>query len=77
MHSCYLRLKFRYENQIKFVNGQIFSINSQIILHGDVSYFPFVILDDFIVMPNHIHGIIYIDKPMKSIRQINQFLWFI
>lgn len=25
-------------------------------------HFPFVILDEFIVMPNHIHGIIIIDK---------------
>lgn len=26
------------------------------------AHFPFVILDKFIVMPNHIHGIIIIDK---------------
>jgi REP element-mobilizing transposase RayT len=26
-------------------------------------HFPFVILDEFIVMPNHVHGIIIIDKP--------------
>ena len=25
--------------------------------------FPFVILDEFIVMPNHMHGIVVIDKP--------------
>ena len=25
--------------------------------------FPFVILDEFIVMPNHMHGIAIIDKP--------------
>ncbi len=25
--------------------------------------FPFVILDGFVVMPNHVHGIIIIDKP--------------
>ena len=24
-------------------------------------HFPFVILDEFIVMPNHVHGIIVID----------------
>jgi putative transposase len=27
-------------------------------------HFPFVILDEFVVMPNHIHGIIIIDKPV-------------
>ncbi|SOD19653.1 transposase [Pedobacter xixiisoli] len=26
-------------------------------------HFPFVILDEFVVMPNHIHGIIIINKP--------------
>lgn len=28
-------------------------------------YFPFVKLGEFIVMPNHIHGIIIIDKPIE------------
>lgn len=27
------------------------------------NHFPFVKLDAFVVMPNHIHGIIIIDKP--------------
>jgi len=27
------------------------------------NHFPFVILDAFVVMPNHVHGIIIIDKP--------------
>ena len=26
-------------------------------------HFPFVVLDEFVVMPNHLHGIIIIDKP--------------
>jgi len=26
--------------------------------------FPFVVLDHFVVMPNHVHGIIHIDKPL-------------
>jgi putative transposase len=26
-------------------------------------HFPFVVLDGFVVMPNHVHGIIVIDKP--------------
>jgi putative transposase len=29
-------------------------------------HFPFVVLDKFVVMPNHVHGIIIIDKPMKK-----------
>jgi len=27
------------------------------------SRFPYVLLDEFVVMPNHIHGIVIIDKP--------------
>ena len=26
-------------------------------------HFPFVILDEFVVMPNHVHGVVVIDKP--------------
>ena len=29
-------------------------------------HFPFVILDEFVVMPNHVHGIINISKPMND-----------
>jgi len=29
-------------------------------------HFPFVVLDEFVVMPNHMHGIICIDKPPKE-----------
>lgn len=29
-------------------------------------HFPFVTLDEFIVMPNHIHGIIIINKPVET-----------
>ena len=29
-------------------------------------HFPFVILDEFVVMPNHVHGIIVIDKPVPD-----------
>lgn len=28
-------------------------------------HFPFVELDEFIVMPNHVHGILFINKPAK------------
>ena len=27
------------------------------------AHFPFVVLDAFVIMPNHVHGIIVIDKP--------------
>ncbi len=27
-------------------------------------HFPFVKLDEFVIMPNHVHGIIFIDKPV-------------
>ncbi|MDP2902326.1 MAG: hypothetical protein Q8N96_04365 [Methylovulum sp.] len=30
-------------------------------------HFPFVILDGFVVMPNHVHGIIIINKPMTTV----------
>jgi REP element-mobilizing transposase RayT len=30
------------------------------------NHFPFVVLDEFVVMPNHIHGIIIIDKPTDA-----------
>jgi hypothetical protein len=28
------------------------------------NHFPFVILGEFVVMPNHVHGIVIIDKPI-------------
>jgi len=27
------------------------------------AHFPFIVLDEFVVMPNHVHGILVIDKP--------------
>ncbi|GAB3199949.1 REP element-mobilizing transposase RayT [Pontibacter aydingkolensis] len=36
-------------------------------------YHPFVKLDGFIVMPNHIHGIIFINKPDREEWQPNKF----
>ena len=30
-------------------------------------YFPFIRLDEMVVMPNHIHGILWIDKPLISV----------
>jgi len=37
------------------------------------NHFPFVKLDDFVVMPNHIHGILFINKPYKIDWQPNKF----
>ena len=35
--------------------------------------FQFVELDDFVVMPNHLHGILFINKPNKTDWQVNKF----
>ena len=35
------------------------------IWHEIPDHFPFVILDEFIIMPNHLHGIIQIDNDVK------------
>lgn len=37
------------------------------------NHFPFVELDEFVVMPNHVHGILFIDKPDKTSWEINKF----
>lgn len=34
---------------------------------------PFVVIDAFIVMPDHMHGILYFDKPEKRTWQHNRF----
>jgi REP element-mobilizing transposase RayT len=36
-------------------------------------FHPYVELDDFVIMPDHIHGILCIDKPDKTIWEINKF----
>lgn len=36
-------------------------------------HFPFVVLDEFIVMPNHVHGILFINKPDYNKWQPNKF----
>src|SRR6056297_1312172 len=38
--------------------------------------FPFAKLDEFIVMPNHVHGIIEIDKSLKCRHAINRMPTF-
>lgn len=35
-------------------------------------HFPFAILDEFVIMPNHIHGIIIIDKPTIDEQMIDE-----
>jgi|SRR6185312_7516559 len=37
------------------------------------NHFPFVELDAFVVMPNHLHGILFINKPYKVDWQPNKF----
>lgn len=37
------------------------------------NHFPFVIPDEFIIMPNHVHGIISINKPFREKWQPNKF----
>lgn len=34
---------------------------------GISQHFPFVIVDEYSVMPNHVHGIIIIDKPVDTV----------
>ena len=36
------------------------------------NHFPFVILDEYVIMPNHIHGILIFNKPDVS-QQFNKF----
>jgi putative transposase len=59
----------------KIVDGQIiFSEIGEIARkywHEIPEHFPFVNLDEFVVMPNHIHGIIIIDKPTNG--QSNEY----
>jgi putative transposase len=37
------------------------------------NHFPFVELDEFVIMPNHIHGILYINREDKFDWQLNKF----
>jgi len=39
------------------------------------NHFPFVVLDEFVIMPDHIHGLIYFNKPDHAyrIQHPNQF----
>jgi REP-associated tyrosine transposase len=33
-------------------------------------HFPFVLLDEFVAMPNHVHGIVIIDKPSPNVTSV-------
>ncbi len=37
------------------------------------TFHPYIELDDFVIMPDHIHGILCIDKPDKTNWEINKF----
>ena len=37
------------------------------------THYPFVEMDEFVVMPNHIHGILFFNRPEKTDWQPNQF----
>lgn len=37
------------------------------------THYPFVELDDFVVMPNHIHGILYFNRIEKTVWRPNVF----
>jgi len=37
------------------------------------NHFPFIELDEFVVMPNHMHGILFINRPDKIDWQANKF----
>jgi REP element-mobilizing transposase RayT len=36
-------------------------------------FYPFVKLDDFSIMPDHLHAILFIDKPDKTSWEVNKF----
>lgn len=37
------------------------------------SFHPYAELDEFVVMPDHVHGILLIDKPYKTSWELNKF----
>ena len=34
---------------------------------GISDHFPFVVLDEWVVMPNHVHGVLFIDIDMDNV----------
>src|SRR4051812_34771123 len=36
-------------------------------------HFPFVELDEFVIMPDHVHGVLFINKPDKTDWELNKF----
>jgi putative transposase len=39
-------------------------------------HFPFIELDEFKVMPNHLHGILFIDKTKSGLQPEKEFVYF-
>lgn len=37
------------------------------------AHFPFVIVDHFVVMPNHLHGLLFLDRPEYHGWELNRF----
>jgi putative transposase len=60
------------ENGAKIAATEIGSIATQNWLNIP-QHFPFVELDEYVIMPNHIHGIIFINKPDKIDWNPNKF----
>jgi putative transposase len=65
---CFFGKIFDGEMELSGIGKLINQFWNEIPIH-----FPFVILDAFVVMPNHIHGIIVINKPGTLGSIINQF----
>jgi putative transposase len=40
---------------------------------GIPGFHPYVELDDFVIMPDHVHGILFMNKPDKTSWEINKF----
>ena len=69
-----------YFGEIPVETGNCPSLQPTIIGQTAIKYwteipkhYPFVELDEFVAMPNHIHGILFFDRPEKTHWQPNQF----
>jgi putative transposase len=75
--------RFRYFGEIE---NQTVESQSVITLNmtkiGEIAYnnwknisefHPYVELDDFVIMPDHLHGILFINKPDKTTWELNKF----
>lgn len=71
--------RVQYFGEIKELSGEAYLQPSEI---GEVAlnnwleipnHYSFVELNQYVVMPDHIHGIIYLNKPDKSSWEMNKF----